>query len=110
MIYLIPIGSILYGLLLYYDLFIPRVYRGSAMENIIFGIIFLIAIPFLKKLEKDNNQPFSKNYFCFSIYFIGIILVLLHLYEFYTSDIIFISTLLVMSFCQSIVDKIKKFI
>ena len=105
MIYLIPIGSILYGLLLYYNLFTPRVYHGSAMGNIIFGIIFLVAIPFLKSLEKEEkNKPFSENYFCFSIYGIGSVLVLLHLYEIYKSDIMFVLTVLIMSFCQSCVN------
>lgn len=112
MIYVIPIASLLYGLLLHYELFIPKIYHGSAIGNILFGILFLIAIPFLKRLEKnEKNQSFSSNYFCFGIYVLGSVLIVVHLYELYDSDLMFISAIVIMAFCQSsvtLINKLKK--
>jgi len=117
MIYLIPIGSIIYGLLLYYNIFIPRVYHGSAEGNIIFGVVTLIIIPILQKFDdkydgknlKKDNLKFNFKYIdkCYIVYMIGTIIVLAQLFEFINNDILFVITLFFMSFCRNILDFIK---
>ena len=114
MSYLLSISTIIYGLLLHHKVFIPRVDRGGPTMYIVLGIILLIAIPFLEKLDEPDKEKkekiLSNNYFCFWVYGLGIIMFLAYMFELQTSDIIYAVCLLAMGFCQTVVNLIKKLI
>jgi len=113
---IIPIGSIIYGLLLHYHIYTPTRYHGSAEGNIIFGILFLMAVPFLRNLDKKydkkcetKNNCAKESYVCLIVHTIGLIVVVMYLYDKIHNEVLFLSAILIMSFCQNIVDLFGRF-
>ena len=104
---------IVYGLVVYYDLYTPS--RGGSDNSvtglglIIIGVVFLILIPYVKKLEKKDAQAEDtpnkeKKDYCLAPLILGLILFGLYLFEITKNIFVFILAILLMSFCRDMVE------
>ena len=112
-----PLVMIVYGLVVYYDLYTPS--RGGGDNSvtglilIIVGVVFIVLIPYFKKLEKkdakvEDTPNKEKKDYCLAPLILGLILFGLYLFEITTNLFVFILAILLMSFCRDIVEFFTK--
>jgi hypothetical protein len=106
-----------YGLLIHFKIYSPARFNPGEYYGLFFiflGIISFIAIPFVKKLnheetdKKISNKDILLQDKCSIPKVIGIILFILYMFEIFVSDFIFVLSLILILFCQSIVGLFRK--
>ena len=106
--YMLSIFLIFYGVIMHYEIFIPRIDRGGPAMYILMGIISLIVMPFWDKYDKGEKKALENHYFCFIVYISSVVLIVSYFLELITSDWAFMLAVLSTSICQVMVDFFKK--